>query len=204
MPLKPPPPLETQRLRLRLVEQGDIGELFQINGDDAVTRFLPYATWQSTADGEAWFDRMFALNAIGATLQFVIVERNTDSIIGTCLLFRHDEENARAELGYAMKRIQWNKGFTYEALSALITYAFEVYALRRLEAEVDPLNIASNQLLLKLGFSCEGLLRQRWIAKGRPYDTHIYGLLRDEWTHHVAYVTRSESIPEIKESGWLE
>jgi RimJ/RimL family protein N-acetyltransferase len=68
-----------------------------------------------------------------------------------------------------------------EALSALITCAFDAYSLRRLEAEVDPQNLPSNRLLSKLGFTNEGLLRQRWAAKGRRYDTNFYGLLREEW-----------------------
>jgi [ribosomal protein S5]-alanine N-acetyltransferase len=54
-------------------------------------------------------------------------------------------------------------------------------ALRRIEAEVNPLNIASGRLLLRLGFSKEGLLRQRWVVKGEVEDTELYGLLRHEW-----------------------
>ena len=47
-------------------------------------------------------------------------------------------------------------------------------------ANENPENLASNQLLLRLGFTLEGVLRKRWLAKGNAYDTNIYGLLRDE------------------------
>ena len=79
-------------------------------------------------------------------------------------------------------REKWRLKFLYprEALSTLITYAFETCELRRLEAEVNPDNLASNQLLLRLGFTLEGVLRKRWVAKGNADDTNIYGLLRDE------------------------
>lgn len=181
MPLKLSLSIKTQRLLLRLVEEVDISDLLKVNGDDKVTRFLPYATWQSLADGKEWFARMHALNKTGTTLQFVIIEKESDQVIGSCLLFRYEEDSARAELGYVMGRAQWQKGFTHEALSALIDYAFGECFLRRLEAEVNPDNVASNRLLLKLGFTHEGLLRQRWVAKGAINDTNIYGLLRDEW-----------------------
>ena len=50
-----------------------------------------------------------------------------------------------------------------------------------MEAEVDPRNARSAQLLLRLGFTKEGLLRQRWITKGLATDVEVYGLLRHEW-----------------------
>ena len=181
MPLKPPTVIESNRLLIRLVEETDLADLLAINGDDEVTRYLPYATWQSLSDGQAWFKRMAALNATGTGLQFVAVEKSTGRVVATCLLFRYDEQSARAELGYVLGRAHWGRGFMHEALSALITYAFDFYALRRLEAEVDPANDPSNRLLQKLGFTREGLLRQRWFDKGSVHDTNIYGLLREEW-----------------------
>lgn len=181
MSFKPPPPIESPRLLIRIVQQADIAALMPINGDEQVTRFLPYATWQSLADGQAWFERMAAMGATGAALQFVMVAKAPGDVIGTCLLFRHDEGSARAELGYVLGRAHWHQGFMQEALPALIACAFNDCALRRLEAEVDPDNVASNRLLVSLGFVHEGLLRKRWLTKGVACDTNIYGLLRDEW-----------------------
>ncbi len=181
MPLKPPVVIESDRLLIRLVEETDLTHLLVINGDDEVTRYLPYATWQSPADGAAWFKRIEALHATGNGLQFVVLEKSAGNIVATCLLFRYDEQSARAELGYVLGREYWGRGVMHEALTSLITYAFDAYALRRLEAEVNPDNGSSNRLLQKLGFTQEGLLRKRWFGKGSAHDTNIYGLLRDEW-----------------------
>ena len=52
---------------------------------------------------------------------------------------------------------------------------------RRMEVEARPENVASNALLLSLGFTHEGRLRQRWTAKGETYDTNIYGCLFEDW-----------------------
>lgn len=67
-----------------------------------------------------------------------------------------------------------------EALGALIGCAFGSMGLRRLEAEVDPRNRSSARLLQGLGFTKEGLLRERWVTKGEARDVEIYGLLRNE------------------------
>jgi [ribosomal protein S5]-alanine N-acetyltransferase len=179
--LSPPPPIETPRLLIRIVEISDIADLLETNGDEEVTRFLPYATWRSMADGEAWLARMSALNATGTALQFAIIEKSSGRAIGTLLLFRYDEGSLRAEIGYVMGRANWGRGFTHEALKAIIEFAFGTAGLRRIEAEIDPANVASNKLALKLGFVLEGRLRERWITKGKAGDTNIYGLLREDW-----------------------
>jgi ribosomal-protein-alanine N-acetyltransferase len=181
MPLQAPSLIESERLLLRLVQEDDLPALFNVNGSDEVTRFLPYATWKSQADGQAWFMRMSGFHSEGTALQFVIINKASNTAIGTCLLFRYDEASARAELGYVMGRTHWGAGFMYEALTALITHAFKVLCLRRLEAEIDPRNVPSERLLLRLSFTREGLLRQRWVGKGEIKDAVIYGLLRHEW-----------------------
>jgi RimJ/RimL family protein N-acetyltransferase len=181
MPLRTPIVVESARLIVRPVEEGDLPALLKVNGDDEATRFLPYASWRSLADGRAWYERMSILGARGESIQYVLTDRTTTLAIGTLLLFRYEESSARAELGYVLGRSYWGRGIMREALVALITCAFGPYGLRRLEAEVDPLNQASCRLLQGLGFTREGLLRQRWIDKGAAHDTIIFGMLSDEW-----------------------
>lgn len=182
MPLTAPNPIESARLQLRLATEADLPALLEVNGDAEVTKFLPYTSWNSIADAEAWYKRMSDIQATGTALQFVVVEKQTQRAIGTCLVFRFEETSARAELGYVLGRSHWGSGYMREALAALIDCAFDGMSLRRLEAEVDPGNLASCRLLLRLGFTKEGLLRQRWVAKGETKDVEVYGLLRHEWS----------------------
>jgi len=193
MSLNSPVVLESERLIVRPVEEADLPALLLVNGDDEATRFLPYASWRSLSDGRVWFERMSLMGARGESIQYVVIERTSALAIGTCLLFRYEESSARAELGYVLGRSYWGRGLMREALTAVIDCAFGAYALRRLEAEVDPANRASSGLLERLGFSREGQLRKRWIDKGVAHDTIIYGLLSDEWhsgapaSHNDAY-----------------
>jgi RimJ/RimL family protein N-acetyltransferase len=181
MPFQPPEPIEAERVRVRLLAESDLPALFEVNSDAAVTKLLPYAAWTSAADGDAWFARMAAIQATGLALQLVVADRASDKAIGTALLFRLEEGSARAELGYVLGRAHWGRGLMHEALGALLDRAFGAMALRRIEAEVDVRNAASAQLLRRLGFTREGLLRQRWIAKGEARDVEMFGLLRDDW-----------------------
>jgi [ribosomal protein S5]-alanine N-acetyltransferase len=143
---------------------------------------------------------MQTLQAPGAALQFVVALRATGTAIGTCLLFRHEASSQRAELGYVLGHAHWGQGFMAEALNALIGWAFSPLpvgglALRRLEAEVDPRNLASAALLGRLGFAAEGLLRQRWVNKGVPIDVTAFGLLSHEWASGLSSSGLSNSGP---------
>jgi RimJ/RimL family protein N-acetyltransferase len=120
-------------------------------------------------------------HAAGTALQFVVLDKASGQVVGSCLLFQFDEGSARAELGYVLGRESWGTGRMGEALQALVTHAFGRMGLRRLEAEVDPRNGPSLRLLERLGFVREGVLRQRWVNKGVPIDVVSCGLLRDEW-----------------------
>lgn len=181
MPFTAPQSIESSRTRLRIVEASDLPALLRVNGDDEVTRYLPYATWLSQADAQAWYERIVKAQGSGTALQFAVIEKASDQVIGTCLLFRYDEGSQRAELGYVLGRQYWGTGLMLDALQALLGHAFHVMHLRRVEAEVNPANTASVHLLERLGFTREGLQRQRWVDKGQAYDVAVFGLLRDEY-----------------------
>lgn len=174
-------PVDSPRLTLRPVSGDDLPDLLAVNGDNEVTRYLPYTAWQTPEESTSWLARMQALAAAGTAVQLVMQRRSDDKVIGTLLLFKWDEGSARVELGYVLGRAHWRQGYAREAVQAVCGQAFGPMGVRRIEAEVQPDNTASNALLRSLGFACEGTLRQRWVAKGRAYDTHVYGLLADEW-----------------------
>jgi RimJ/RimL family protein N-acetyltransferase len=173
--------LPSARLWLRPVDAADLPDLLEVNGDEVATRFLPYAAWRDMDDAEAWFARTQALVAAGGAQQLVLEQRAGGRVIGSVLLFRHEPGSARIEIGYVLGRAHWRRGYAREALTALLDLLFGESGIRRVEAEVNPANAASNALLLGLGFRHEGVLRQRWVAKGVAYDVNAWGLLAPEW-----------------------
>ena len=179
------PQITTQRLTIRPVTPDDLGDLFEINGDAEVTALLPYATWQSPADGIAWLVRMENLVAAETANQCVILRTADQKILGTVLLFNFNRASASIELGYVLGQPHRRQGYAKEALAAVCHHVFANLGLRRIEAEVTSHNLASNALLLRLGFVREGCLRQRWVANGVAHDSHVYGCLAGEWARPV-------------------
>jgi RimJ/RimL family protein N-acetyltransferase len=173
--------IHTARLVVRAVAESDLVDLLEVNSDDEVTRYLPYATWRGHDDALAWLARMQERCATGTARQCVIERRLDRRVIGTVLVFQYDEPSARVEIGYVVGRAYWRQGYAAEALRAVCRHAFEEAGIRRMEAEARPENLASNELLRSLGFIHEGRLRQRWVSKGESYDTNLYGQLVDDW-----------------------
>ena len=188
MPLPLITQIKTPRLHLRPVVADDLPALMRVNGDDQVTHFLPYASWATLEDARAWLLRMNTLAESGGSRQLVIVRNDDATVIGAVLLFRYEEGSARLEIGYVVGRAHWRQGYAREALVATLAHAFGNMSIRRIEAQVNTANTASNSLLLALGFQHEGLLRQRWVDKGAARDVNFYGCLAVEWlrTTHTA------------------
>jgi RimJ/RimL family protein N-acetyltransferase len=84
-------------------------------------------------------------------------------------------------VGYTLAFDAWGKGYMNEALTALLEFGFSQLGLNRVEADIDPRNMASARSLERLGFQKEGHLRERWIVAGEVSDTGLYGLLLSDW-----------------------
>jgi RimJ/RimL family protein N-acetyltransferase len=180
MKLPENPVIETKRLLMRDLRQEDLPALHAVNGDAEVVRYTPHQPWKTQADGEAWFLRMRGFRETGAGLQLAIVEKASGTTIGLMLVFNFNEGTGAGEVGYTLATAHWGKGFAKEALGAFIEYCFGPLGLKRLDAQIDPRNVASGKVLERLGFKHEGHQRRNHFAKGEISDTGLYGLLIDD------------------------
>jgi ribosomal-protein-alanine N-acetyltransferase len=114
-------------------------------------------------------------------LEWGVFEKEFGVLIGTCAYADWNKEHKRAEIGFALRRDKWGKGFMNELLSEFIPFGFNEIDLNRIEADVDPRNKAAIKLLEKFNFKKEGYLRERYHQDGEIQDTVFYGLLKREY-----------------------
>ncbi|WNR42083.1 GNAT family N-acetyltransferase [Paenibacillus roseipurpureus] len=81
-------------------------------------------------------------------------------------------------LGYRMDGTLVNQGLMTEGIQAVITYAFDVMKLHRIEANIMPSNTASLRVVEKLGFYNEGLAHKYLKIHG-VWEDHIHMVLRN-------------------------
>jgi RimJ/RimL family protein N-acetyltransferase len=174
------PTLEAGRVRLRWLTDRDIPALFAIFGDPEVTRYWGFAALSDVAGATALLADIHQGFHTGTLFQWG-VELTGGELVGACTLAGLDRANCRAELGFALGRAFWGRGYMAQALPALIEFAFGTMGLHRLSADTDPRNASAIRLLERLGFFREGLLREHYLVQGEPQDAVVYGLLRSEW-----------------------
>lgn len=176
------PTLTTNRLLLRQLRPGDAEALFAIFSDEETMKFYGDAPHRSLDESREEIRQALARYAQHESLRWAITLHDEDTFLGSCALFHFDEGFHRGEIGYELHRDFWGRGIMTEAVSAILTYSFSELNLHRVEALMDIANERSRGLALKLGFTYEGYLRQRYyIGEGHFEDEHYFGLLRDEW-----------------------
>lgn len=175
------PRLETERLILRQIQLSDAEAVFATFSDEAVMEFYGDMPHRSVEESRELIRRQHAWYARREGIRWGITRRGEDVVLGSCGFFHFDEEFQRAETGYELNRAHWRQGIMSEALRAIITFGFREIGLGRIEAVVDDTNEPSKALLRSLGFSHEGTLRKRFFFRGRFWDEHYFGLLKEEW-----------------------
>lgn len=173
--------LRTERLFLRPLVPSDAEPLFAVFSDPKVMRYWSSPPWSSMAKAHERIARDQRALPAGEYITLGIVILSTSELIGECSLFDFMHQCKRAEIGYGISSSFWGKGYMHEALNALLEFAFIDLELNRIEADVDPRNVASTKCLERLGFLKEGHLRERWIVEGEVSDTSLFGLLRRDW-----------------------
>jgi [ribosomal protein S5]-alanine N-acetyltransferase len=175
------PTLDTARLRLRWLTPDDVPALFAVFGDPEVCRYWSRPALADVDAARALQAEIAEAFADRSLFQWGIARRDTDAIVGTCTLATLSAEHARAEVGFALARACWGRGYVAEALPAMVRFAFETLGLHRLEADADPRNAASIRALERVGFVREGYQRERYHMLGEWQDGVLFGLLRREW-----------------------
>lgn len=171
------PVIETERLTIKPLVSNDAESLLEIFSDPEVMRYWNTSPWTTIQDSLDFINESNDSMQRQESLVLGVYLKSTGELAGKCMLFSYEKESKRAEIGFGLGRSYWGKGYINEAGEALIQYGFDSLGLRRIEAEIDPENQPSAKALEKLGFSREGLLRQRWEVNGIVSDSAMYGRL---------------------------
>ena len=171
--------IETSRLIIRPISTEDLNDCFAITSDlrllEKSVAVVPHKTLQQCAE---YVQKLIENHEQNIPDWWAIAEKETNRMIGFCGFVEYAARFERAELGYMIAYDSWNKGYATEACAAVIDYGFNHMKLHRIEATVDPENIASIRVLEKLNFVREGLLKERVICNGEYRDRYMYGLIK--------------------------
>lgn len=176
-------PIETDNLLLRRFTIKDAEPMFKNwASDPEVTRFL---TWTPHKDPDEtkliiskWLEEYERPNAY----QWAIELKSVGEPIGSIGVVRTKEETKTAEIGYCIGKAFWHKGYTSEALTAVIRFLFNRTDYNSLAARHDVRNPNSGKVMLRCGMKYEGTLPEVTVSGFEEKITlYVYSISRSEW-----------------------
>ena len=146
------PTLQSDRLTLRMMNDDDANDLFEIYGDPCVMRYTGETPFPDLKAVEVMLASVRQLLSEGSSLEWLIVLKSTQAVIGTCGIYNFNPVLQSAEVGCLLKRKSWGLGYMTEALSLIAAFAAQKLTLQLLLADVAPPNARANRLFYRLGY----------------------------------------------------
>ena len=174
--------LETERLILRRFTADDAGPAFKNwTSSDAVTKFLRWPTYRDISEMHEYINLQLDNYKKIDTYNWAIVLKELGEPIGSMGAVAFNEKARSVEIGYCIGEKWWRRGYTSEALAAVIKFFFEEVGVNRVYSEHDPRNPNSGKVMQKCGMKYEGTLRQADFNNTGICDACIYGILAEEY-----------------------
>lgn len=182
--------LETPRLVIRQFTEDDVDNLFNLNSDPVVMRYLTGGRptpHEEIRDQIVPFDlsvyeRMDRLGTWAA-------ETTTTGQFLGWFHFRpgSDGDITNIDLGYRLRKAAWNKGYATEGSRALISMGFTDLGIERVFAHTMTVNTASRRVLEKCGLTLVRTTAYEGadVIEGDEHGQVEYALTKPEWEARI-------------------
>lgn len=183
--------LETPRLVLRQFTEDDVDNLFDLNSDPEVMRYL---TGGRPTPREEIRDQIIPfhltvydrLDRLGT---WAAESAATGEFLGW-FHFRPDggTDIANIDLGYRLCRSAWHKGYATEGSRALIRMGFTELGVERVFAHTMTVNAASRRVMEKCGLTLVRTIPYQGadVIEGSEHGEVEYALTKPEWEARAA------------------
>lgn len=169
--------IESSRLILRKIEIKDAVELFALRSNPVIMKYIDRPPLADVEEATMLIQKMQNDFLNNQGINWAITLKPSDLLIGSIGFWRIDKENHRTEIGYMLQSKHQGKGIMSEAMDLAISFAFEVMKVHSIEANTNPQNEASIQLLLGKGFEQEAYFKEHYYFNGQFLDSAIFSLL---------------------------
>lgn len=162
--------LETKRLTLRRIEEGDAAFMLGLLNEPSFLQYIGDRGVRTEDDARAYIRNgpLASYTKFGFGL-WLVLRKEDDAPIGICGLLKRDTL-PDVDVGFALRPGYWSRGYAFEAAAGVLRHAVAAFGLSRVAAIVQADNQASIHLLTKLGFQFERDIE--W--PGTAAEIHLY------------------------------
>ena len=176
-------PLQTGRLQLRALEQGDAQRLWPLVSDARLTEFLAWEPHRSIDETAAMIAALNEAQLSGRGFHWAVFHE--DEIVGLVSLvdvrWQHRSWMLdRAELAYWTGLPFQGNGYATEAAAAVMAFGFESLCLHKIRVYHAADNTASGRTIAKLGFRYVGEEKEAFCKDGVWHHLRHFELLAGE------------------------
>jgi RimJ/RimL family protein N-acetyltransferase len=164
--------LEGKTVNLRIVEKDDLKLLNDWRNDPEFFGEFILLPQMSRMEREKWYENL------PPTVRVFYIEKKDGTKIGN---IAHFMEGNLLEIGYGLAANERRKGYCSEAVQIMVDYLFLSRDLVRIQAHTDTRNLASQKVLVKVGFQKEVMIRKGAFVRGKWRDFCLFSILREEW-----------------------
>ncbi len=176
----PFPVLSTERLTLRRIVDTDAEEFYRMRADKELMARIDREPAKSLDEVKSLITQINASIMGNEAITWAIALKDTNAFIGTIGFWKTDRPNHRAEIGYMLQAQHQKQGYIREAIPVMIRYGFNEMQLHSMEANINPVNLASMKVLEANGFVQEAYFSENYYYRGRFLDSMIFCLVRPD------------------------
>ena len=163
----PFPDITTERLVLRNLSLEDENEILFLRSDERILKYLDIPISKTVDDARNFINKINDGILNNQWIYWGITFNNETKLIGTICLWNFSKDNFSAFIGYVLHPDFQGRGIMQDAFIEILNFGFRTLKLKSIEADVDPDNYKSIQLLKKNNF----------ILKEQSEKTLIYTLI---------------------------
>ena len=143
--------LETERLYLREIQNTDFNDLFRMNSDPVIMKYVGDGSTRNHEQMIKELDMLISHYRRKPGLGiWATILKETDTFVGASGLVYYDN-TSEIEVGYRMLKEYWNRGYATEASLGLLRYGFETLKLCKIVSSAHVENVASRRVMEKIG-----------------------------------------------------
>ncbi|MDU9694037.1 GNAT family protein [Priestia aryabhattai] len=176
--------LSGNKAKLRLMTSNDVVELYNIVQKNPTLWTYMVRRMNSFEDMQTLVAEALTNLEKKTELPFVVIDQDSNSIIGSTRLYDISYERLTVELGSTFYDKSAQKtSINTECKYLLLKLAFEDLHMIRVQIKTDVKNIQAQKALERIGAIKEGVLRnERILHNGRIRDAVVYSITNNDWT----------------------
>ena len=187
--IKHPVTLEGLRIRLVPLERTHFEELSRLSKHPSIWAFMAVNLGDELVFRQ-YLESAVLKRATGEQYPFVVVEKETNKLVGCSMFHTMHQANRKLEIGYTWYHPDWwGSGINTECKLLMLEYCFEVLKTIRVQFVTDEQNIRSRHALRSIGAVEEGILRNERIRHNGIYrNTVMFSIIESEWPRVKAHL----------------